>query len=136
MPENQHPGPDNEHTGSAEFDASNDPDQVGCKALPSLDGQVVTVEVEDAWGERVSVEGVPQGAITRMNMPRLGPNIPQEVHDVIDQGHGVSMLRCRKEEIEGENIDSLESPTMVQIPTISGDVELMVRRKALVRKVN
>jgi hypothetical protein len=53
---------------------------------------------------------------------------------VVEQGIGLSMVACRKEELEGEDTEDLEGPVKIYIPTVAGDVELLVRRGALVRK--
>lgn len=122
---------------SQEFDPTNYPDELSCKVIPSLDGQTVAIEVQDVWDEEVTtVEGVPIEAVTTLPMPRiLAPNIPSAVRETIDNSTGIGILRCRKEEIEDENIEDLDSPIAVMIPTISGDVELWVRRRKLSRKV-
>lgn len=136
MPENEGLSPHPEEGGerSPEFDEAQYPEKVGCKTLPSLDGRTVMAEIDDVWGDTNSVDGIPVVAITRLNMPQLGPNIPGEVRDIFEQGIGLSMLSCRQEEIDGEDAEDLESPIKIYVPTISGDVELMVRRRTLVRK--
>lgn len=135
MPESESFRPEPEKPPkSVEFDRANYPEWVACMALPSLDNETVSVELDDIWGDRETIEGIPAQAVKRLNMPRIGPNVPEEVHSIFEQGIGLALLACRQEELEGEAQADLDAPTKVIIPTLTGDTEITVRRSSLARK--
>lgn len=133
MSEHEHPDHSGEH--SVEFDRSRYPERVSCRAMPSLDGKIAEVVVADVWEDKDVIHGVPETALTRINMPQLGPSVPKEVERVVEQGHGLALVACRVEELEGEDPRDMESPIKIYVPTNLTDVELLVRRNRLARSV-
>jgi len=60
-----------------DFDPTDYPERVSCKAMPSLNGKTAEVELTDTDDEPVVVE-VPLAAVILVRMPHLSANAPNE----------------------------------------------------------
>ncbi len=96
--------------------------------MPSVDAKTTEVEITDSLGEENTFT-VPEEAVQRLNMPRLSPQLPEEVKAPFEAGIGVAMISCRVE-------DQQEGLTRVILPTIGQDTTLIVKTESMVRKVN
>lgn len=103
---------------SAELDLSRYPERISGYALPELEEGRVEVEVIDSVNDRLHLT-VPAAAVTRLNMPRLRPDLPDEVKQPIEAGIGLAMVACRLEEHQEELV-------RVAIPTAQGGEDIII----------
>lgn len=110
-----------------QFEQTEFPERIACKAMPELEEGITSVEVTD-WDENTLVYEVPSASVLRLNMPRLSPNIPNEVREPFEKGIGLGLVACR---ILNRNEDLLS----VQLPTSPEPTTIVVPYTRLARKV-
>ena len=112
-----------------EFDRTNYPEWLSCKAMPAVNDESIEVEVTD-FKDNTSVVEVPAPAYKSFNMPRFPAEMPAPAHKLYDQSIGLGMVACRVLE-RNDEAGLLE----IELPTIPRPTAMTIETSKLARRV-
>ncbi|OHB03172.1 MAG: hypothetical protein A3B14_02470 [Candidatus Zambryskibacteria bacterium RIFCSPLOWO2_01_FULL_45_21] len=112
-----------------EFDRTNYPEWLSCKAMPAVNDESIEVEVTD-FKDNTSVVEVPAPAYKSFNMPRFPAEMPAPAHELYNQSIGLGMVACRVVD-RNDKVGLLE----IELPTIPEPTAMTIATSKLARRV-